>query len=134
LLTDRRSRSRRLVGSLLIAATALTLASCAGDDGTTLGESADIVIDNMGFTPDEATIKVGQEVVFSVLNKDTREHTFTLPFIFTDLDNFIDEPIAPGERIEVKIKATEVPRDGFYSFYSKSHQDEGYQGRIEVTE
>lgn len=120
--------------ALTLAATMLFLAACGGDDAETLGKTADIVIDNQGFTPDRAEIKVGQEVIFSVLNNDTRPHTFTLPYIAVDEDNFIDEVIAPGERIDVKIKATERPPAGFYSFYSKEFQAEGYQGQIAVKE
>jgi len=126
--------ARKLVGSLVLTASVVGLAACGGDDGTTLGKSADIIIDNQGITPKESQIQVGKEVVISVLNNDTRTHSFTLPYIAVDEDNFIDEAIAPGERIEVKIKATEIPSAGFYSFYSKDSQFEGYQGKINVVE
>ncbi|MGQ0744160.1 MAG: hypothetical protein ACT4OS_07485 [Acidimicrobiales bacterium] len=130
------SKSRRRVGRVLLAA-ALTmgLGACADDSDESLGQSADIVFDNLGIAKGkESTVKVGDEIVFSVLNKDTRPHTFVLPQIFVDEDNFIEEVVEPGERIDVKIKITEKPRDGFYSFYSKEFQVDGYFGRLNVEE
>lgn len=126
-------RTRRLLArGMLVATMAVGLAACGGSDNATLGKSADIVIDSQGFKPNQAEISVGQEVIFSVINNDTRPHTFTLPYLFVDVDNFIDRPIAPGERIDVKIKADEVPLAGYYSFYSKDLQFEGYQGKLFV--
>ncbi|MGH9189272.1 MAG: cupredoxin domain-containing protein [Acidimicrobiales bacterium] len=121
-------RSRRWLAAGMTAVALLGLAGCGDDKGSKLGkgENADIVIDNQGFKPNEAQVQVGQEVVFTVFNKDSRPHTFTLPFLE------IDKEIPPGQQVDVKLKATEVPPAGFYSFYSNNHQSEGYQGRINV--
>lgn len=120
-----------MAGVLLALAMAVALAGCGDDDddGNSLGgssESADIVIDETGFNPDELQLNVGEEVSVSVLNKEDRDHTFTLTFLDVDV------PIPAGERVTVKLKADEVPRDGFFSFYSKNHQIDGYFGRINV--
>lgn len=122
-------RSRRvLAGVLLALAMAVALAGCGGDDddGALGSGSADIVIDETGFNPDELSLTVGEEVSFTVLNKEDRDHTFTLTFLDVDV------PVPAGQRVTVELKAEEAPRDGFFSFYSKDHQIDGYFGRINV--
>ena len=74
-------------------------------------------------------MRVGQEVSFRVANQDDRPHTFTLTF----LD--IEQEIPAGSSADIRMKATEVPRDGFFSFYSKNHQSEnGFHGKIKVVQ
>ena len=128
--------TRRVLTGIIAAVMVLGLAGCGGggdDDDNQLGSgarSADLVITDMGFEPDEDfEVQVGQEVNFRVANEDDRPHTFTL----TLLD--IEQEIPPGGSADIKIKAPEVPRDGFYSFYSKNHQNEnGYFGKINVVQ
>lgn len=112
----------------------LGLAGCGGgdDDENTLGSggNADLVITDMGFEPDEDfTARVGEEVSLRVANEDDRPHTFTLTF----LD--IEQEIPAGSSADIKFRITEVPTAGFYSFYSKNHQNEnGYFGKIKVVQ
>lgn len=125
-MATRVGRGQRWLVAGMMAVVLVGLAGCGDGGGPSLSKSADIVIDNQGFKPNVAQVKVGQEVVFTVFNKDSRPHSFTLTFLDVDKD------IAPGQKVDVKLKATEVPPAGFYSFYSKNHQQEGYQGRINV--
>jgi hypothetical protein len=128
--------TRRVLTGIIAAVMVLGLAGCGGgddDDENVLGSgarNADLVITDMGFQPDEDfEVPVGQEVVLRVANEDKRPHTFTLTF----LD--IEQEIPPGGTADIKIKAPEVPRDGFYSFYSKHYQAEnGYFGKIRVVQ
>ena len=125
--TDVRRTWRVLAAGAAVLAAVVGLSACGGDDkGEALSESADIVIDKHGYSPEELKVKVGQEVSFTVLNKDTRPHTFTLTFLDINRD------IAPGQKVDIKLKASEVPPAGFYSFYSNNLQHEGYQGKINV--
>ena len=125
--TDVRRTLRVLAAGAAVLAAVVGLSACGGDDEEReLSQSADIVIDNQGYKPDRLQVKLGQEVTFTVLNRDSRPHTFTLTF----LD--INKDIAPGQKVDIQLKATEVPPAGFYSFYSNNLQHEGYQGRIEV--
>lgn len=118
-----------MAGVLLALAMAVGLAGC-GDDTEDAGsfdsKGADIVIDKVGFHPDSFEIKVGEEVSVEVLNKDDRDHTFTLTFLDVDV------PVPAGQSAIVKLKADEVPAAGFYTFYSKDRQVDGYFGRIDV--
>lgn len=113
---------------VLTAAMALAMVGCGGggDNGKKLGNDADIVIEKDGFHPKEVEVRQGQQVTFSVLNKDNRPHTFTVTF----LD--INKDIPVGQRVDVTMKADQVPPAGFYSFYSNLHQDEGFSGKIKV--
>jgi plastocyanin len=124
--------TRRALTGIIAAVMMLGLAACGGgdDDDNVLGSAgeADVVINDQGFEPDELEMRVGEEVRFTVANEDDRPHTFTLTF----LD--IDQEIPPGEARDITLRATQVPDAGFYSFYSKNHQAEGYQGRIQVEE
>lgn len=120
-------RRTRLAAVLVTVAVALTMVGCGGGGGSNkLGNEADIVIDNMGFKPKDLEVRVGQQVTFSVLNKDKRPHTFTLTF----LD--INKDIPVGQRVNIDFKADQVPPAGFYTFYSNEHQSEGYSGKIVV--
>ncbi len=127
--------TRRALAGIITAVMVLGLAGCGGggdDDSNVLGgrgSRADVVITKNGFEPDELEMQVGQEVRFTVANEDDRPHSFTLTF----LD--VDQEIPPGGRTDITLKATEVPRDGFYSFYSKNHQSEnGFHGQIKVVQ
>lgn len=125
--------TRRVLTGIIAAVMVLGLAGCGGggDDDNVLGSGgkADVVITKMGFEPDDLEMQVGQEVNFRVANKDKRPHTFTLTF----LD--IEQEIPAGGSADIKLKATEVPTAGFYSFYSKNFQNEnGFHGRIKVVQ
>jgi plastocyanin len=125
--TDVRRTWRALAAGAAVLAAVLGLSACGDDErGEALTETADIIIGKEGFNPNELRVKVGQEVSFTVLNRDSRPHTFTLTFLDINRD------IAPGQKVDVKMRATEVPPAGFYSFYSNNLQHEGYQGRIYV--
>lgn len=126
-------RARRLVAGALVAVAVLAMAACGDDDdndsrslGGSSERAADIVIEKFGFMPDELSVTVGQEVTFSVANRDSQDHTFTLPFLE------IDTPVPAGESATITMKVEEVPRDGFFSFYSKGKQPQGFSGKIEV--
>ena len=124
--------TRRALTGIIAVVMVLGLAGCGGgddDDENTLGRGRpDLVITDMGFQPDEDfTARVGEEVSLRIANEDDRPHTFTLTF----LD--IEQEIAPGTTADVRFKIPEMPRDGFYSFYSKHFQNEnGYFGKIKV--
>lgn len=125
--------TRRVLTGVIAAVMVLGLAGCGGgdDDDNVLGSGsrADVVITDMGFEPDELEMQVGQEVSFRVANRDDRPHIFTLTFLG------IEQEIPAGGSADIKLKATEVPRDGFYSFYSKEHQSEnGFHGQIKVVQ
>ncbi len=126
--------TKRVLTGIIAAVMILGLAGCGGggnDDENLLGSAgrADVVITEQGFEPDKLQMRVGEEVTFRVANEDDRPHTFTLTF----LD--IEQEIPAGSSAEIKMKITEVPEAGFYSFYSKNHQKEnGYFGRINVTQ
>jgi len=124
--------TRRALAGIIAAVMMLGLAACGGggDDDNVLGSRGepDVVINDQGFEPDELEMRVNEEVRFTVANQDDRPHTFTLTF----LD--VDEEIPPGETKDITLRATQVPEAGFYSFYSKNHQGEGYQGKIQVVE
>lgn len=132
------ARRRRFVAAILLAvAVTVALAACGNNDprsasnGRNLGSgssasAADIAITKEGFTPRDLKMKANEDVSFVVANTDSRDHSFTLPV----LD--IDTPIAAGQRATITIKATEAPRDGLYSFYSKGEQKNGYYGTIKV--
>ncbi len=124
--------TRRALTGIIAVVMVLGLAGCGnGDDGDNVlgsADRADVRITNQGFEPNELEVRVGEEVRFTVANEDDRPHTFTLTFLG------IDEEIAPGETKAITLEATQVPDAGFYSFYSKNHQAEGYQGRIQVEE
>lgn len=127
-------RFRRLVAGALVAVAVMAMVACGDDDddngsrslGETTERSADIVIEKFGFMPDELSVTVGQEVTFSVANRDSQDHTFTLPFLE------IDTPVPAGESATITMKVDEVPRDGFFAFYSKGKQPQGFSGKIEV--
>lgn len=110
---------------MLAASMALAMVGCGGGGDKTLN-TADIVIDNLGFHPSTVTVRANSEVTLSVLNKDKRDHTFVLTF----LD--VNKPIPQGQRVDVKLKIGNPPPAGFYSFYSDQYQYEGYQGKIKV--
>ena len=120
--------TRRALTGIIAAVMVLGLAGCGGgDDDNVLGNRADVVITEQGFEPDELEMPVNQEVNFRIANEDDRPHTFTLTF----LD--IEQEIPAGGSADIKLRAPEVPRDGFYSFYSKNHQNEaGFHGQIKV--
>ena len=121
--------TRRALTGIIAVVMVLGLAGCGGgdDDDNVLGNRADVVITEMGFEPDELEMPVNQEVSFRIANEDDRPHTFTLTF----LD--IEQEIPAGATADIRLRAPEVPRDGFYSFYSKDHQSEvGYHGQIKV--
>jgi plastocyanin len=124
--------TRRALTGIIAAVMVLGLAGCGngGDDDNVLGSAgkADVRITDQGFEPDELEVRVGEEVRFTIANEDDRPHTFTLTFLE------IDQEIAPDSTADITLKATQVPDAGFYSFYSKNHQGEGYQGRIKVVQ
>ena len=126
--------TRRALTGIIAVVMVLGLAGCGGgdDDENALGAGGrpDLVITDMGFEPDEDfTARVGEEVSLRIANEDDRPHTFTLTF----LD--IEQEIPAGSTADVRFKITEVPQAGFYSFYSKNHQNEnGYFGKIKVVQ
>ncbi len=128
-----RATKRALTG-IIAMVMVLGLAGCGGgdDDENTLGRGgkADLVITDMGFEPDEDfTARVGEEVSLRVANEDDRPHTFTLTYLE------IEQEIPAGSTADIRFKITEVPTAGFYSFYSKNHQNEnGYFGKIQVVQ
>ncbi len=128
-----RATKRALTG-IIAMVMVLGLAGCGGgdDDENTLGRGgkADLVITDMGFEPDEDfTARVGEEVSLRVANEDDRPHIFTLTYLE------IEQEIPAGSTADIRFKITEVPTAGFYSFYSKNHQNEnGYFGKIKVVQ
>lgn len=125
--------TRRALAGIIAAVMILGLAGCGGDDGNEnvlgSGSGADVVITDMGFEPDELEMRVGEEVNVRVANRDDRPHIFTLTF----LD--VEQEIPPGGSADIKLKTTQVPQAGFFSFYSKNHQSEnGYHGQIKVVQ
>ena len=125
--------TRRALAGIIAAVMVLGLAGCGDgdDDDNVLGSRnrADVLITDQGFEPDELEVRVGEEVRFTVANDDERPHTFTLTF----LD--IEQEIPAGGSADITLKAPEVPEAGFYSFYSKNHQNEnGFHGQIRVVQ
>jgi plastocyanin len=115
----------------------LGLSGCGSSSAktTSLGgasQSADIVISKSEsvprFDPNKVSIPLNKDVTFTVLNKDTEVHNITIPGVVVDMD------IAPGQRVEVKIPAvSQAPRDGFFLFYCKYHQQAGETGHINIS-
>lgn len=125
--------TKRALAGIIAAVMVLGLAGCGGgdDDDNVLGGrgGADVVITDLGFEPNELEMRVNEEVSLRVANEDDRPHTFTLTF----LD--VEREIPPGGSADITLRAPQVPEAGFYSFYSKNHQNEnGFHGRINVTQ
>ena len=128
--------ARGVVGGLLSLVLLVGLTGCGSSSSskTVLGgsnQAADITVEKVDglsvFSPNKVEIKLNTAVSFTVLNKDTVLHNVTIPGFAIDMD------VAPGQRVEIKLPAVPAaPRDGFYSFYCKYHQNQGEAGRINV--
>ena len=113
----------------------VSLVGCGSDskaEDKVLGGSkknADLVLsDQMPFyAPADLQMPLNKEVTFTVFNDGKKVHNVTSPGFAIDMD------VAPGQRIEIKLPAVAAaPRDGFYSFYCKYHQNQGEAGRINI--
>ena len=118
----------------LVAAGALTLTACGGDEdgggGTPTepagnGGSATVEIDAQDnlFSPSTIQATSGEETTVTVTNTGQAPHTFTIE----DLD--VDVTIDPGSDGTATFTATE---SGTLEFVCRFHQAEGMVGTIQV--
>ena len=129
-------RGKRWLAYALIGVVAtLGLGACGGNGEEKQEVTGLLAAADVGgvprFEPTTVYVRFGQEAAFTYQNKDEkREHSFTLPFIFVDKDNFLSVDVPPGQSRTIRFPVRERPRDGFLSFYCRFHQGEGMQGKI----
>ena len=123
----------RLASVLVVAISVLALSACGGSSedevpGTVKATS------NFRFNPDSVTVRFDRETILTFKNTDkNRTHNFTLSYVFTDLDNFVNVDAKPGEVKEVKFTVKNKPPAGYLTYYCTYHQGQGMQGRIKLT-
>jgi plastocyanin len=123
----------RLAGLLVVAISVVALTACGGGGGDEVPGTVKAT-SNFRFDPDSVTVRFDRETILTFKNTDkTRTHNFTLSYVFTDLDNFVNVDAKPGETKEVKFTVKNKPASGFLTYYCTYHQGQGMHGRIKVT-
>jgi len=123
----------RLASVLVVALSAFALSACGGGGGGKDVPGTVKATSNFRFDPDSITVRLGHETIFTFKNTDkTRTHNFTLSYVFTDLDNFVNVDAKPGESKDVKFTVKDKPPAGFLTYYCTYHQGQGMQGRIKL--
>jgi len=126
-------RGRARLASLLAVAIAVFALSACGGNGDEDPPGTVKATNQFRFDPDSITVRFDRETILSFKNEDkNRTHNFTLSYVFTDLDNFVNVDAKPGEIKEVKFTVTERPAAGFLTYYCTYHQGQGMQGRISL--
>ena len=122
----------RIASVLAIAIAVFSLTACGGG-GSEDPPGTVKATNQFRFSPDSLTVRLNAETVLSFKNTDkNRLHNFTLSYVFTDLDNFVNVDAKPGEIKEVKFKVTQKPASGFLTYYCTYHQGKGMHGKIKV--
>ena len=130
----------------LLAALALGLAGCGGDDETTDTTGAPAVSNDVAVSlteyaatpsnvlpddgeggPPTSKAKAG-EVTFTITNDGEETHSFVFNNAGKEIP--IDGDLAPGDSAQLTVEVT----GGFYEYYCPidGHQDLGMQGQLEV--
>jgi plastocyanin len=112
----------------------VTLVGCGGssDKKNVLGvakSKADLVVSDKYpfYAPADVSIRLNQEVSFTVYNDGKEIHNVTIPALTIDMD------VNPGQTITVKLPAVSAaPRDGFFTMYCKYHQFQGEATKIKI--
>lgn len=126
---------RWLILALVIAPAALLLAACGGGEGQdataspTGGDrpspSAKVSIQALDpyFQPSQITGTFGQAMEVTVKNEGKAPHTFTIDELR------VDQEVAPGKSITIKLSPAEP---GEFNFYCKYHVASGMRGSLLV--
>lgn len=123
----------RLTSLLVVAISVVALSACGGGGKDEVPGTVK-ALSNLRFDPDSVTVRFDRETILTFQNTDkTRTHNFTLSYVFTDLDNFVNVDAKPGEAKEVKFTVKNKPPAGFLTYYCTYHQGQGMQGRIKLT-
>ncbi|MGI9032357.1 MAG: cupredoxin domain-containing protein [Acidimicrobiales bacterium] len=123
---------RFLVVGLATAALVVGLAACGGGGSakSLSSSAADLVAkDNPTphFEPNTLKATAGSDVAFSFHNSGKVVHNFTLSFADVDQD------VQPGQTVQVKFKVPDrVKGLNYFTFYDKTYQGQGMQGRLNV--
>ena len=127
--------ARRWIASALVAVVGvLGLAACGGgggDNATLPGEVKATKF--LRFDPDHFNVRFNRDTSFTFKNTDSREHNFTLSYVFTDVDNFVSVDVPAGQSKEVRFTVKDRPKAGYLTFYCRFHQNQGMSGKIKLT-
>lgn len=124
----------RLASQLAVAIALVALTACGGGGGGDEVPGTVKATSSFRFDPASVTVRFDRETILTFQNTDkTRTHNFTLSYVFTDLDNFVNVDAKPGETKEVKFTVKTKPASGFLTYYCTYHQGQGMHGRIKVT-
>ncbi len=121
-----------LGGLMMVLLVSLVGCGSDSDGGNVLGggsKGADLVITDAFpfYQPTSLSIRLNQEITFTVFNDTKEVHNITIPGFSIDTD------IEAGKSISVKLPATSAaPRDGFYTMYCKYHQSRGEATKINI--
>ena len=121
----------RYLTPLLLAAVALSIAGCSGDDAigpgskqTEAPETVDVemTIEDFSFDPAVIDIDLGDEIFVELANDGEVTHTFTAS------EFFVDETLESGQDVDVSFTPNEP---GEFTFFCRIHPDK-MQGSIRV--
>ena len=119
-----------LVGVVVV----VGLGACGGGGEN---EKADLTATKLlRFKPDELSVRLNRQTTWTFYNDDkSREHNFTLSYVFTDPTQTqnVSVDVGPRQSKDITFTVTEQPRAGFLTFYCRFHQSDGMNGRIRVT-
>ena len=123
----------RLASLLAVALAVVALSACGGGGGDDEAPGTIKATSNLRFDPESINVRFDRETIFTFQNNDdNRTHNFTLSYVFTDADNFVNVDAKPGEAMEVKFTVKERPAAGFLTYYCTYHQGQGMHGRIKL--
>ncbi|MEA2461596.1 MAG: Cupredoxin-like domain [Actinomycetota bacterium] len=112
---------------LLVAAIALTMVACGGDDsgdsgdGGSGGGSVSVVAKDFSFSPSTVDVNAGDSIDFQ--NDGSTEHNFSIDGQDVDVD------AEDGGSATVDVSGLAA---GTYDFFCKYHKDQGMTGTLEV--
>jgi plastocyanin len=124
-----------MAAALVAVSGSLGLVACGNGDDVPPAIGGDLIANRfLRFEPDEFSVRLDSQVSFVFENRDSREHNFSLPYVFVDEFTQLSVDVAGGESAEVRFTVRERPPKGveFLSFYCRFHQSEGMQGKIRV--
>ena len=125
--------ARRCIASALVAIMGVFgLAACGGGGGDTGLPGTVSATKFLRFDPDHFNVRFNRDTSFTFRNTDSREHNFTLSYVFTDVDNFVSIDVPAGQSKDVRFTVKDRPAAGFLTFYCRFHQNDGMSGRIKL--
>ena len=125
-------KGRALVSLLTAAVAVVALSACSSSSDSDVPGTVKAT-NQLRFDPPTLKVRLNAETIVTFKNTDkSRVHNFTISYVFTDLDNFVNVDAKPGEIKDVKFTVKDRPASGYLTFYCTYHQGRGMQGRIKV--